>query len=479
MQHAKVAQSRFTRLTRAQQPSMPTPNKKLRIPQDESAATPEASTCLAEGSRQGSELASPMRAATEMAVVVEGVAGDELDELEPPPPPFWRTRLWWAKFWVVVTGIWWGVCMQLLYYQGASAPASALPNVDWYVGMMLVYVPRLWTKRDDQKYDSAQQRHLIPIALLDVLGTVGTTVGLELAGSAIFGIIMGSITVWTALFTWLLMGQQQSAARLIGIVVVVTGLAVPMSEYQPDDDDDGVSDVLLGIGLTFGGTFFYALEYTLCERIYTLYPKPLDAKQLCFWTGVWGLTITLVWICAYVLPRWETLVVGEVAAAHGVPLWIGLLYVSHTLNNSVHNLAWFYVCELEGGVTTGLLQGVKAALLFVASAACFCSDAHPEQCYTLPKLGATGTVLAGTVIYYASCPARCAPGGGAVAIPDGGRVGAAVGKRAGRTAAPVRAVSPQAELKAAERRVAEAQVALRQAILEEAACRQRMGLLDG
>ena len=435
-----------------------------------------------------------MIAATEMAVVVDGAAVDELDELDeldevPLPPPFWRTRLWWAKFWVVATGIWWGICMQLLYYEGASAPASALPNVDWYVGMMLVYVPRLWTRRDGEKYDSAQQRHLVPIALLDVLGTVGTTVGLELAGSAIFGIIMGSITVWTALFTWLLMAQQQSAARLVGIVVVVTGLALPMAEYKPDDDDDGVSDVLLGIGLTFGGTFFYALEYTLCERIYTLYPKPLDAKQLCFWTGVWGLTITLVWICAYVLPRWDELVVREVAAAHGAPLWIALLYASHTINNSVHNLAWFYVCELEGGVTTGLLQGVKAALLFVASAACFCSDEHPEQCYTLPKLGATATVLAGTVIYYASCPARCTPGGGAAAIPDGGRDsisgtggsgGSAVGKRSGgRIAAPVRAVSPQAELKAAERRVAEAQAALRQAILEEAACRQRLGLLDG
>ena len=63
------------------------------------------------------------------------------------------------------------------------------------------------------------------------------------------------------------------------------------------------------------------------------------------------------------------------------------------------------MCELEGGVTTGLLQGVKAALLFVASSAAFCSTAHPEQCYTPAKLGATLTVLGGTCIYYASCPA--------------------------------------------------------------------------
>ena len=104
----------------------------------------------------------------------------------------------------------------------------------------------------------------VPIAVADVLGTIGTTVGLELAGSAIFGIIMGSITVWTALFTWLIMGQRQSAARvrlrlepapaaharaphppepawvpaaaqLVGIVTVVAGLSLPMAEYRASD----------------------------------------------------------------------------------------------------------------------------------------------------------------------------------------------------------------------------------------------------
>lgn len=351
--------------------------------------------------------------------------------------PFWRTRLWWAKFWVVATGIWWGICMQLLYYQGASAPDSALPNVDWYLGMMIVYLPRLLFCRPRPKgYDAVRQVHMVPIAVADVLGTIGTTVGLELAGSAIFGIIMGSITVWTALFTWLIMGQRQSAARvrlrlepapaaharaphppepawapaaaqLVGIVTVVAGLSLPMAEYRASEEGGGMGDVAIGIGLVLGGTFFYALEYALCERVYTLYAQPLDAKELCFYTGMWGMVATLFWIGCYTVPRWDAVVTEEVAAASGDARWILLLYASHTLNNAVHNLAWFNVCELEGGVTTGLLQGVKAALLFVASSAAFCSDEHPEQCYTLPKLGATATVLAGTLLYYASCPARC------------------------------------------------------------------------
>ena len=67
----------------------------------------------------------------------------------------------------------------------------------------------------------------------------------------------------------------------------------------------------------------------------------------------------------------------------------------------MHNLAWFVICELEGGVSTGLLMGVKAALLFFASAVFFCDSTHPEQCLTPSKGIATVVALLGTTIYYA------------------------------------------------------------------------------
>ena len=48
-----------------------------------------------------------------------------------------------------------------------------------------------------------------------------------------------------------------------------------MTEYKEDPDQDGSPELLWGVALTFGGTFFYALEYTLCERVYTLYKMPI------------------------------------------------------------------------------------------------------------------------------------------------------------------------------------------------------------
>ena len=106
-------------------------------------------------------------------------------------------------------------------------------------------------------------------------------------------------------------------------------------------------------------------------------------------------------LVADIVNREEDIVRFHEVARGGDVLWILFLYATHCLNNSVHNLAWFVICELEGGVSTGLLMGVKAALLFFASAVFFCDSTHPEQCLTPSKGIATVVVLLGTTIYYA------------------------------------------------------------------------------
>lgn len=166
-----------------------------------------------------------------------------------------------------------------------------------------------------------------------------------------------------------------------------------------------------------------------------------QAKQLCFYTGCWGLGFTTLWMVIYTIPHWDEIVTSEVVLVGGSPWLIVLLYATHTINNGVHNAAWFVVCELESGVSTGLLMGLKAAALFIASAVCFCKyqvisqsartprhaacllrprlchqracskslaqspwptllDDHREQCMTTTKTAAIGIVLAGTALYY-------------------------------------------------------------------------------
>jgi hypothetical protein len=97
----------------------------------------------------------------------------------------------------------------------------------------------------------------------------------------------------------------------------------------------------------------------------------------------------------------------------------------HLINNSVHNASWFVVCELEGGTSTGLLMGVKAAFLFFASAVSFCDEEHPEQCMSTFKLVAVCFVVLGAILYYKepeTAAARVGGSGGAASSP--GAVGA-------------------------------------------------------
>ena len=110
--------------------------------------------------------------------------------------------------------------------------------------------------------------------------------------------------------------------------------------------------------------------------------------------------MTTTWMCVYTFPRWQEVVVTEITEHDGNLPLILFLFLTHTINNGVHNYAWFVVCELESGVSTGLLMGVKAATLFLASAICFCDEAHSEQCMTPAKASATAIVLFGTGVYY-------------------------------------------------------------------------------
>lgn len=149
---------------------------------------------------------------------------------------FGASRLGFAKFWLVGTGVFWGLAMQLIYYEGGGHPLHLLPNVDWYVGMMLVYSGRCCRPRDT-RFADAQQRHMFPIAVCDFIGTVGTTIGLLFAGSAIFGIIFASVTVWSAMFACCILHKKQTTLQLAGILTVMAGLSLPAL-----DEHDAAAD---------------------------------------------------------------------------------------------------------------------------------------------------------------------------------------------------------------------------------------------
>jgi len=278
------------------------------------------------------------------------------------------------------------------------------------------------------------------------LGTVGTTVGLTLSGSAIFGIVFSSVSIWAALFARVLLGRVLSGTQMAGIVIVTAGLVV--SGWGENAETEEGQRVVLGIWLSVAGTICLGLEYVLIEmametaRAEAAVRRALrgegndsggdkedrdgddgevedawkeedeDDESLVMdymvYMGVIGLALSLSYHAIYTAPRWQELVAGPVAEEGSTPGYLAVLFVTQAFSNFAHNLSWFIVVEREGSVATGLLQGAKAVALLLGSAAAFCHR-QQSQCLTPTKLAATFIVVGGTLIFYWRPPKVAAP----------------------------------------------------------------------
>ncbi|KAH8044055.1 hypothetical protein JL722_14876 [Aureococcus anophagefferens] len=228
--------------------------------------------------------------------------------------------------------------------------------------------------------------------------------GLTLAGSGIFGIIYSSVSCWAALFSYCILGRRLVPLQVLGMAVVVAGLVV--SSLENDFASDGGRRVAAGSVAIAVGTVAYGLEYALCERLLSASDaagetpvasatderdaaEPRRASgneaivEMMYYMGLWGLGLSALYTAVVVAPRWDYPSRRPSASRRGAR-YLTALVVSHTFSNWLHNLSWFIICDREGSVATGLLQGLKAVLLFGGSSLAFC-DRQESQCMTRPK----------------------------------------------------------------------------------------------
>jgi hypothetical protein len=195
--------------------------------------------------------------------------------------------------------------------------------------MTLVYVGKLCTTKAGRgHFAKIKQRHVLPIAVCDFVGTVGTpaggarvhlfaalrwrlrtpgtTVGLEYAGSAIFGIIYSSVTVcititstattrqqihvprslvdaltdatapqvWAAIFTCWMLRRWPTRVNMLGIATCLCGLLLPTIDVIDDSGGTGEAAEAAQRG-TFGGpslppTAASSSSLTECRKTRTL-----------------------------------------------------------------------------------------------------------------------------------------------------------------------------------------------------------------
>ncbi|GES85891.1 putative transporter/permease protein [Rhizophagus clarus] len=351
---------------------------------------------------------------------------------------------------------------QFLYYQGAATGLSLLTNTATYIGMAsvgLLLLPEwLRSRKNDDDINMAsttKDYQLLPgteeeindpqnninlkppkevvdhkvifaAACLDVIANFALTIGFFYVGSGMYQVIYSSVVIWCAVLSFFFLGRKVSVVQSISIVGVSIGLALSalgisenskLNTPPPPSSSTGtamphsyhMSSTMFGMIITSFATFGYACVYVVSDQILTsrapdtLPPSP---KKVCFLVGTYGTILSLIYIIFYTIPNWNILITQEMEKKipHSSYFVIILMYILLCLSSFIHNFAYYWLMKEIGNVSTGILNSLRAIIVFGLSHMMFCRIDH-GQCFNFWK-GWSAVVVVGFVTVFSVSKAR-------------------------------------------------------------------------
>jgi hypothetical protein len=147
----------------------------------------------------------------------------------------------------------------------------------------------------------------------------------------------------------------------------------------------------------------------LNEKIITT-NKEISAETICGAVGACSTLLSGLYIMIYTIPNWTALVsekiqrTRDLAAVEKSPFVVAsngaiiFCFVALTMSSFVHSFTYFRLLEGVGAISTGVLQSLRAVLVFLMSAIWFC-DFDSTQCFNIAKGLSTLAVAAGVLLY--------------------------------------------------------------------------------
>eukprot|EP00033_Pygsuia_biforma_P002881 GCRY01003178.1.p1 GENE.GCRY01003178.1~~GCRY01003178.1.p1 ORF type:complete len:410 (-),score=65.51 GCRY01003178.1:37-1266(-) len=295
------------------------------------------------------------------------------------------------------TGVFTTLGNQYVAYNGAGGKESLLISASIYYGMALVnFLPKKVGEKNDGvtslEGNKVMQKDMLLMTVLDVCGNVCSAVGLVLAGSGLYQTLYSSMVVFSAIVSRIVMKRVLNQLQYVALALLVLGLSLTTTSGL----HLGAS-VFWGALITFLGTALYSLQYVLSERILTQ-PDPPAPITVCSYIGVYSALVVTVYLGLVTIPQWDRLVVAPIEQANGNVFGIVLMYILLILSSLYHNLSYFNLLSKVGAVATGVLQALRAILVFGFSSLLYCNF-NSAQCYTYNKGLATLLVVFGVILY--------------------------------------------------------------------------------
>ncbi|KAI9345596.1 hypothetical protein BDR26DRAFT_818175 [Obelidium mucronatum] len=325
-----------------------------------------------------------------------------------------QTRVLLYQLLFLGTGVVSTLGAQWVKYRGAANSWSFLTSLCYFLGMFLVVAlppPQtlqqnmaLKPKEDGfanslfhrfkshlDRYGKVTVKGTAFISVLEVVGNLILVAGMYLTGSGLMIVIYSSIVVFTAVFSRLLLpGRRLSTVQWVSVFAICFGLSITAVGSTGHHDKSGEA-IFVGIFVCMLATAILSLVYVgtdhcLSNEMSTPYSQSI-------YVGMFSSLLTLIVMIAISIPTLLTLPLfdSDVIFAH-------LILILSSLG---HSVAYFQLVESTGGVATGVLQGLRAVLVFGLSHVWFCGR-DEAQCFTTTKGISTVIVVSGVVAFAAA-----------------------------------------------------------------------------
>ncbi|KAJ5070706.1 hypothetical protein M0811_01686 [Anaeramoeba ignava] len=324
------------------------------------------------------------------------------------------------------TGILTTLFQQLIAYQGGSHPATLFPTFCVAIAMALVgYAKFLNAFKKNQSLPLLKQNlpededhpkdetlslnpktspqsrktvaRIVLLTIIDLSGNVTTIIGLVYSGSGIYQVVYSSVIVFAGVLAEKFLHKKLTKFQWIGIGLIIFGLF--FSVVFSGSNTGSNSTVLFGIFMTLISAFLYAISYTFSEYLITS-EQVSSPFELCSYMGKISSLLVTLYIFVVVMPNWGNLVSEPIEKKVGNPYLIFVTYLLLIFGAFFHNISYFSILETNGSVIIGIMQAIRAVLVFIFSSFFYCGI-QSSQCYTFAKFFATLFVFFGTITYSA------------------------------------------------------------------------------
>jgi drug/metabolite transporter (DMT)-like permease len=290
---------------------------------------------------------------------------------------------------------------------GLADPSAQFYMFFYYLGPAALVFTLIQDHRKQQQDGGDDQTSTLPsrravlkacgIAVFDIISQALNYTGAGMAGATIFAVIYSSVTIWTALWSRLILKRSLSWTQWLAVCIVFGGLAITALESADMGPNVKRGAILVGFGSAMHGA-----SYVLSEAIMSLGPDRLTVRQNAAIQSVLAAFLLGIWQLVYTLPRWD-IVIGDPVREAGTTLTVAVIIMaSFALANLIHSLSFYHTLRhYPGGSTSaGVMKGLQAVLVFGATHVLFCGRTGGEEmCFSIPKLVSLVTVVGGVAVF--------------------------------------------------------------------------------